>query len=37
LAIENPGFLKWMLNSDFPEDAKKIAHEALKGIFPVKD
>ena len=37
IAIENPGFLKWMLNSDFPEDAKKIAHEALKGIFPVKD
>ncbi|OGV33202.1 MAG: DNA polymerase III subunit epsilon [Lentisphaerae bacterium GWF2_45_14] len=37
IASENPGFLRWMLNSDFPEDAKKIAADAIKGEFPVKE
>lgn len=37
IASENPGFLRWMINADFPEDAKKIAADALKGEFPEKE
>ena len=29
-----PGFLKWMLKSDFPEDTKGIARGALTGQYP---
>ncbi len=36
IAVDNPGFLQWMLRADFPDDAKKIATEALRGRFPVK-
>ena len=36
VALENPEFLKWMISRDFPEDAKKIASDALKGVFPQK-
>ena len=36
VALENPGFLKWIINNDFPEDAKKVAREALNGTFPQK-
>ena len=30
-----PGYLKWMANSDFPEDTRGIAERALMGEFPV--
>lgn len=36
IAVENPGFLRWMIKVDFPEDAKKIANDALIGEYPVK-
>jgi DNA polymerase-3 subunit epsilon len=34
IAKDNPGFLSWMLKTDFPDDAKKVAQNALQGIFP---
>lgn len=34
IAVNNPGFLQWMVRADFPDDAKKIAADALRGIFP---
>jgi len=37
IAGTQSGFLGWMLRMDFPEDAKQIARQALKGIFPKKD
>lgn len=37
IAIDNPGFLKWIIKADFPDDAKKIASDALKGKFPEKN
>jgi len=36
IAVNNPGFLQWMNKASFPEDAKKIALDALKGNFPQK-
>ncbi len=36
VAVNEPGFLKWILRSDFPDDVKKIANDALMGIFPRK-
>lgn len=36
IAVDNPGFLRWMINSDFPDDAKEVANNALKGTFPQK-
>ncbi len=36
LSINEPGFLKWILRSDFPDDVKKIASDALAGVFPRK-
>ncbi|MBN1857017.1 MAG: 3'-5' exonuclease [Dehalococcoidia bacterium] len=29
-----PGYLDWMVKSDFPEDTKQIAENALRGVFP---
>ena len=37
LAAEDPGFLRWIINSDFSPEVKKIASDALKGEFPVKE
>ena len=34
LASEDPGFLKWMLRSDFSEEVKTIIRNALAGEFP---
>lgn len=34
VAREDPDFLKWMLEADFPVEAKAIASAALKGKFP---
>jgi DNA polymerase-3 subunit epsilon len=36
LAVDDPGFLKWIIRVDFPEDVKDIARSALIGKFPVK-
>ncbi len=37
IAAEEPGFLRWIVRSDFPEDVKKIASDALAGKFPVRE
>ncbi|HBA85259.1 MAG TPA: DNA polymerase III subunit epsilon [Verrucomicrobia bacterium] len=31
---DDPGFIHWMLKSDFPKDTKDILQNALKGIYP---
>ena len=36
LANEDPGFLRWMLRSDFSEEVKKIIKNALAGEFPTR-
>jgi DNA polymerase-3 subunit epsilon len=36
LAQEDPGFLRWMIRSDFPMDTREIVKNALDGIFPEK-
>lgn len=36
IAVENPGFLRWIMRADFPDDAKDIAQNALAGQFPEK-
>jgi len=36
LAQNNAKFLKWILQSDFPGDTKKIVADALEGKFPAK-
>ena len=36
IAVEDPNFLRWILRSDFPNDVKKIASDALIGVFPVR-
>ncbi len=37
LAAEDPGFLKWMLRSDFSEEVKTIVRDALTGKFPARE
>ena len=37
LAENEPGFLRWILRSDFADDVKKLASDALIGKFPVRD
>ncbi len=37
LAEESPDFLRWLLKADFPDDVKKIAEDALSGIFPKRN
>ncbi len=36
LASEDPGFLRWMLRSDFSDDVKNIIKNALAGDFPTR-
>lgn len=36
LAENEPGFLRWIIKSDFPDDVKNIAQNALMGKFPVR-
>ena len=36
LAENEPGFLRWIVKNDFPEDVKQIASDALIGKFPVR-
>lgn len=35
IALRDPGFLRWMLEKNFPEDAKAIARDALQNKFPL--
>lgn len=37
LAIDEPGFLKWIVRADFPDDVKRIAQDALYGKFPSRN
>ncbi len=38
IAINNPGFLRWIIKMDFEDDVKDIAQNALQGMFPdIKD
>jgi DNA polymerase-3 subunit epsilon len=34
LAQDDPGFLKWITKNDFPLDTRRLAENALLGIFP---
>ncbi|MGI5868039.1 MAG: exonuclease domain-containing protein [Kiritimatiellia bacterium] len=34
LVIEDPGYLKWILNADFARDTKDIVRDALEGRWP---
>lgn len=34
LAENDPGFLRWIIKNDFPDDVKEIASNALSGKFP---
>ena len=36
LAEEDPGFVRWMLRSDFSDEVKEIIKNALAGEFPVR-
>ena len=36
VAREDPGYLEWVARSDFPEDAKRVASDALEGHFPAR-
>ncbi len=36
VASENPGFLRWIIKNDFPEDVKAISKDALSGKFPTQ-
>lgn len=33
---DGKSFLKWMIKSDFPEDTRTVAENALRGIFPIR-
>jgi DNA polymerase-3 subunit epsilon len=34
IAENEPGFLRWIIKSDFPDDVRSVAEKALVGIFP---
>lgn len=34
LAKDDPGFLKWIIKNDFPQDTRLICENALKGVYP---
>jgi DNA polymerase-3 subunit epsilon len=36
VAVKHPGFLDWMIAKTFSEEAKQIARDARRGIFPKK-
>ena len=36
LTVEDPGFLRWMLRSDFSDEVKNIIRNALAGEFPTR-
>ena len=34
LAATDPGFLKWIIKNDFPQDTRLLCENALKGLYP---
>lgn len=34
LVMDDPGFLKWIIKNDFPQDTRQICDNALKGVYP---
>jgi uncharacterized protein (DUF3820 family) len=34
VAEQNAGYLEWVLNADFPPDARELVERALQGEFP---
>ena len=36
IAENEPGFLRWIMRSDFPAEVQKIASDALVGKYPVR-
>ena len=34
LVNEDPGFLKWIIKNDFPQDTRLICENAFKGVYP---
>lgn len=34
LVNDDPGFLKWIIKNDFPQDTRLLCENALKGIYP---
>ncbi len=34
LVETDPGFIKWIIKNDFPQDTRKLCEDALKGIYP---
>ena len=36
LAENDPGFLRWIVRSDFSDEVRTIANDALMGKFPVR-
>jgi DNA polymerase III subunit epsilon len=36
LVANDPGFIKWMLRSDFPADTREIVENGIQGIWPTK-
>ncbi len=36
MAAEDPGFLRWMLRSDFSDEVKNVIKNALAGEFPIR-
>jgi DNA polymerase-3 subunit epsilon len=34
LVKDDPGFLKWIIKNDFPQDTRLICENALKGVYP---
>ena len=37
LAENDPGFLRWIIKNDFPDDVKEIASNALIGKYPTRN
>ncbi len=36
VAARHPDYLEWMLGADFPDEAKRIVRDALRGVFPAR-
>jgi DNA polymerase-3 subunit epsilon len=34
VVVEAPDYLRWILDSDFPDDAKQLVEGALRGVYP---
>ncbi len=37
MIANDPGFIKWMLRSDFPKDTREIVSKAMQGEYPTQD